>query len=229
MSGRSRTPTPQLNQKIFHFLNKVQGLGKTNIHHDLRQHFISLKEKSIRGIYEYEKDPDSLPRRRLKIKPLEKFIPLPPDYKTGKLKPIKPIKSSDDTSLIFYSKNGKLVVPNDIYSRANNGYLSQDKVIKHLNLQATHEINDVMKKLADRLYPKPKFKLKKRIKQKVVSEVVKERLYNTLKPISLTPNNICNKKFDVLFEQDGSLNMIISSRELLSPNNRIKRSKIMKS
>ncbi|CAG9330257.1 unnamed protein product [Blepharisma stoltei] len=227
MSRRSKTPAPELNKRIFHYLNKVQGLGVKNIYHDLREHSAALTEKSIRRIYDFEKDQQSSPpRQKIKVKPLEKFIPLPPDYKAGRLKPITPIRSSDDKNLIFHSRYGKLIIPNNVYSEASKGYLSQDKVIDDLKLKETNEINNVMKRLADRLYPKPKYTLKKKVKQKMQSEDVKNRLYSTLKPLSITPSNMSHNydKYDNIFELDLSSQTIMSSKELLeTPVSRIKR------
>jgi len=190
-----KTPLPLLNKRIISYMQKNQGLGFKNVHLEMRQQSEALKEKTFSRLYESETpSPEAKP---IRVKPKEKFTPLPPKYRKGKIPPVIPIKSSDDLRSKYESKAGSLIVPNELDKEKIKSYFTEEKVINNFKLVEIEEMENIVKKIAERLYPSKKKKLKKKIESKSVSREVQDRLYSP--PPSQTPTNFRITKYKDLF------------------------------
>jgi hypothetical protein len=143
----SKTPIPQLKQKILGYLDKIQGNGHTKLIHHLRE----KDENSVLKNSTYQYRSLSNKRSNYKSKPLEKFIILPPDYKMRKLKPVTPIKSGNDNSVIYQTQAGHLIIPRDRFFKISNTLSSPRPLNKTLNLS---DLNNRINKISTKKYLK---------------------------------------------------------------------------
>lgn len=191
-----KTPMPQLKKKILFFLDKVEGTGRTKLAHQLREKDESIIYKAHEG---HSSRSLSTKRSLYKSKPLEKFIILPPDYKTGKLKPVTPIRSANDKSFVYEGEAGYLIIPKKVFilpaktsSPIVRESISIDKKVK--------ELNSRIKELSQRSLPKFARRQRPRYTHKALSGDMKDHQEMIFKVNSLSPTqNLLLKKWQEIF------------------------------
>ena len=193
----SRTPIPHLKKKALSYLEKIHGHGQLNINHQLKQKDDCALYNSPRDVYRSL----STKRGNFKSKPLEKFIILPPDYKTGKLRPITPIKSSNDKSFIYKSQAGSLIIPKVkiIYEsfKSNDSISPRDEITLNYRIKC---LNARIKDISKSIYPKLRRKARKPNKIVLTDPDVKDSVESTLKNYNLTPTqNVLMRKWGDFF------------------------------
>ncbi|CAG9312489.1 unnamed protein product [Blepharisma stoltei] len=133
---------------------------------------------------------------RIKVKPLCKFLPLPPEYQSGVLKPIEPIKSREETNLHYYEEDGSsLYIPISTYKEMSKIYYSEDELLKKFKCPESHALGQVIKKLENRLQKK----------NRNYSEIgmTKKRKQIYFPTTSVTPTRFeTNNKFKKLFASE---------------------------
>lgn len=190
-----RTPIPQLKKKILFFLDKVEGTGKIKLSHHLREQDSSLIYKTQAGTTRSL----SMKKTLYKSKPLEKFIVLPPDYKTGKLKPVTPIRSANDNSFIYEGQAGSLIVPKKAYVLPASPRLPTERESINLD-KKVKELNSRIKELSQRLIHKNKHKRRPRNTINTLADSVKISQDCYRKSNNLSPTqNMLLKKWEGMF------------------------------
>lgn len=191
---KNRYSRLELNQNIFSYYERLHGKHNRSMASELRKesdNFINLTRPQ-KG--------DDFAKEKLKVKPFSKFLVLPPDYKLGIKKPIEPIKSNEDNSLLFHGNGRSLYVPKSTYNRVARIYTNDDDLLKKLNCIETHTLNQVIKRIESRLKPAP-------LNRKILSErkIIKSTKIAMSPIASVSPSRFdFNNKYGILFEEESA-------------------------
>jgi hypothetical protein len=193
--------TPRINAEIEKMLGNIKGLRKHNGHHAMRTHTESLKQQSL-VVYDYEPLDESsfleTGTKKVKVRPLHKFNPLPPLAVKG----TAPKKSSDEKVSYIEDEFGRIAIPMNTVAKAIFAYDTSNEVSKSLNLKETEQMRVNLERLANFVSPSPRRRMKR---SKYEKRTFSKDLYSRLNHSPLNETQLSmhiTAKYGALFRED---------------------------
>ena len=157
LGPRSKSTQKVSSREMIRYLTQVKGLGRPNLHREMRQQEVSLRAHSPAAVYAYpEEEEVSSPESELMSLLLKsrKRPSLPRKFYQG-----KSMKSADDSVNIIDSDDGRIVIPLKSYDRVLSGLRIKSTIKRQLKITETEEMHRRFKLLVEKICPSARMRL----------------------------------------------------------------------
>lgn len=141
---------------MIRYLTQVKGLGKPNLHREMRQQEEKMQSISPAPVFSYEDDAEDrqhseLMSLLLKTKPKPSF---PKRFYEG-----KSLRSADESVNIIESDMGRIVIPRNQYDEKLERLRVKESIKRQLKIVETEEMHRRFKLLVEKICPSARKRL----------------------------------------------------------------------